>query len=115
MKQIPAGELDRRVAILRPSSLDDGTATVAGPLAEAGKRWAKKTDVSDGERMRAAQEGQTLTTRFLVRADALTKAIDSTYALTCAGVTYQVTGTKEWGGRNIGVEITTTSQPDQHP
>ncbi|KQN37177.1 phage head-tail adapter protein [Sphingomonas sp. Leaf407] len=105
--------LDRRIVILRPSLVDDGTATIAGPPAEVGKRWAKKTDVSDGERMRAAQEGQTLTTRFLVRADALTKTIDGTYALTCAGVTYQVTGTKEWGGRNIGVEITATAQPAQ--
>ncbi len=113
--RISAADLDRRITILRAASIDDGTATVAGDLAPIGKRWAKKTDVSDGERMRAAQQGQTLTSRFLVRADRLTKTIAGTDVILCGGVRYEVVGAKEWGGRNNGIEITTNSQSERLP
>lgn len=109
---IPIGELDRRISILRAEDVDDGTATVTGAYAEIGKRWARKTDVSDGERMRAAQQGQSLTTRFLVRWDSLTSTIGGRDRLACEGRTYEVVGTKEWGGRRIGIEITANADLD---
>ncbi len=110
MVGLAAGELDRRVRILRAGTIDDGMSTVTGPHAEIGKRWAKKTDVSDAERVRAAQAGMTVTTRFLMRSDALTRSIGGSDRLECQATTYEVIGTKEWGGRNVGVEITATSE-----
>lgn len=112
MAGIDAGELDRRVSILRPQEVDDGTATVSGDFVEIDKRWAKKTDVSDAERFRAAQQGQALTTRFLMRWDSVTATITALDRLSCEGRVYEVVGTKEWGGRGIGVEISATSRPD---
>lgn len=106
---IDAGELDRRIEILRADTIDDGLSQVTGPFQPIGRRWAKKTDVSDGEQIRAAQVEQSLTARFLVRHDSLTARIDGTYRLTCEGTTYEVTGTKEARGRRVGIEITTAS------
>jgi head-tail adaptor len=110
MTALLKGELNRRVRVLRAEQIDDGMASVPGPHAEIGKRWAKKTDVSDAERVRASQAGMTVTTRFLVRSDALTRSIGGSDRLECEGTTYEVTGAKEWGGRNVGVEITATTE-----
>lgn len=112
MKEIDPGALDRRVSIWRSVTIDDGTATVKGEPAEIGARWAKRTDISDGERVRAQQLGQELTTRFLVRSDPLTRTINGADRLICEGRVFFVTGTKEWGGARVGIEITTSSQPD---
>ena len=110
MTALLKGDLDRRVRILRAGQIDDGMSTVSGPHAEIGKRWAKKTDVSDAERVRAEQAGMTVTTRFLLRFDPLTRSVGGTDRLECEGVTYEVVGAKEWGGRRVGVEITATSE-----
>jgi len=110
---IAAAELDRRIAIVRPGALvDDGMTKVPGPDVEVGKRWARKTDASDAERRQAAQQGQELTTRFLVRWDSLTASVDATYRLVCEGVAYEVVATKEARGRRIGIEITAMARPD---
>ena len=113
MGRIAAGSLDRRVSILRAGSIDDGTASIDGPYVEIGRRWAKKTDVSDGERVRAAAQSQEITSRFLVRSDALTRTITGKDRLQCRGVSYEVTGTKETDDRDDGIEITTVARPDQ--
>ncbi|MGW8189536.1 phage head completion protein [Sphingomonas hankookensis] len=113
MSGIDPGELDRRVAILRGASVDDGTATVTGPLAEIGRRWAKRTDVSDGERMRAGQQGQSLTARFVMHADSLTKAITGKDVLevVSTGERFEVVGNKEYKGRWAAREISTAAMP----
>jgi len=110
---LDAGSLDRRISVQRATMIDDGVASVLGPMAEVGKRWAKKTDIGDAERVRASAQGQELTTRFIVRSDSLTRQIDATYEIVCEGARYRVTGTKEHGGRQVGVEITASTQPDQ--
>ncbi|EJL23974.1 head-tail adaptor protein [Novosphingobium sp. AP12] len=107
------GELNRRISIWRAETVDDGTATVEGEPAEIGKRWAKKQDVSDGERLRASQQGQELATRFTVLSDSLTRTITGKDILMCEGVSFQVVGTKDIGARrHDGIEITCSSQPD---
>jgi head-tail adaptor len=103
---IDAGELDRRVTVLRSEIIDDGFSATSGEPTPVGRRWAKKTDVSDGEKVAAAAQGRTLTSRFLVRWDSLTAAITGDYHLECEGVVYEVTGTKEARGRRVGIEIT---------
>jgi head-tail adaptor len=114
--RIAAGELDRRIIIMRPGLVDDGTATVPGGLAEIGRRRAKKTDVSDGERVRAAEQSQDITTRFLVRSDALTRTITGKDVVIYRGrsgdIPFEVVGTKESIERDDGIEITATARPD---
>lgn len=113
MSGIDPGELDRRVAILRGGSVDDGTATVTGPLAEIGRRWAKRTDVSDGERIRAGQQGQSLTARFVMHSDSLTKSIAGKDVLVMVktGERFEVVGNKEYAGRWAAREISAAAMP----
>lgn len=113
MGRMSAGEFDRRITIWRGGEVDDGTATVQGPLAQIGKRWAKKVDVKDSERLRANENAQELTSRFTVRADALTRTIIGGDVIKHKGVTYAVTGTKERREREDVIEITTAARPDR--
>lgn len=117
--RIASGELDRRIAIMRALLIDDGTATVAGVPIEIGKRWAKKTDISDGERVRAAEQSQEITARFLVRSDELTRTItgkDVVMYIGKAGRTaFEVVGTKESVDREDGIEISAVARPDVQP
>jgi len=109
---LTATELDRRISIWRSTPVDNGTATVPGEPAEIGKRSAKRADISDGERMRAGELGQKLTTRWTVRSDTLTRTIVGGDVIKHRGVTYDVVGTKEIPGRLVAIEITTASRPD---
>lgn len=102
---------------MQPGGEDDGLASIPSKPAFAGRRRAKKTDVSDGERFRASQLGQQVTTRFLVRSDPLTRSITGRDSLIYTDVdgievTYSVVGTKEWGDRRDGIEITAVARPD---
>lgn len=109
---IRSGELDRRIIIMRAAVEDDGLSSVPGAMAALATRWAKKTDVSDGERIRASEQGQEITSRFLVRDDSVTRTITGKDMLVCEGRTYAISGTKEYGGRRVGIEITATARPD---
>jgi len=106
MAGLAAGELDRRVTFYRRARTDDGFSAGVGSAGEIGKRWAKKTDVSDVERVAAAAHQQSITTRFLVRHDALTATLLADDQIECEGLRYEITGTKEARGRRVGVEIT---------
>lgn len=110
--RIAAGELDRRISFWRSSTIDDGTATVEGPPEEIGKRSARKTDVSDGERVRAAEQGSEVTSRFLVRADSFTRTITAKDEVRYRGRVYEVIGVKDSPERDDGIEISTVSRTD---
>lgn len=65
-----------RVAVLRHgAAVSDGLQLVPGALAEVGRRWASRRDVSDGERFRSAETMAELGARYTLRADSLTRAI----------------------------------------
>lgn len=113
MGRMSAGAFDRCISIWGAALTDDGTATVQGPFAEVGKRWAKKADVSDGEKLKAGENGQQLTTRWTVRSDSLTRTIIGGFIIKHQGVTYAVTGTKEGREREDVIEITTAARPDR--
>lgn len=108
--RIAAGELDRRITIWRSAEIDDGTATVQGPPVQIAKRWARKRDVSDAERIRAAEQEAEVTTRFLVRSDFLTRTIGGDDVIRYKGRDYGVTGVKESAEREDGIEISTVAR-----
>ncbi|WP_100207017.1 phage head completion protein [Sphingobium yanoikuyae] len=112
MMGIAAGDLEWLVTIARAPDTDDGVSSVPGEFAGIGQRWAKKTDIKDGERLRAGENAQDLTSRFLFLSDDLTRSITAKDALICDGAIHYVIGAKSWGGRNVGVEVTCSSRPD---
>jgi len=106
-----AGKLDRRITLERfGTTYNEWNEPVSG-WAALGTRWASKTDISDGEKLRAAQVGASVTTRFQVRYDSVTKTLTAADRLTCEGKEYGIVGTKEIGRRE-GIEITATTGND---
>lgn len=77
-----AGRLDRRILLFRPTLTRDAmNEPVAGFQAEGGPVPAGRRDVSDGERVKAAQSGQTLTSRYVVRKDRRTNLVTTDWQL----------------------------------
>ena len=109
---IQAGELDRRVQFRRAILTDDGFGMVETWADHGTPRWAKKTDVSDGERWRAGQVQANITTRFTVRWSTFARDITAADRLVCEGLTYDITGIKEVGSRRTFVEITAAARAD---
>jgi SPP1 family predicted phage head-tail adaptor len=85
--------------------------TIEG-FTKKGLRWASKKDVSDGERERAAALGATVTTRFVVRWDSLTKTVTAKWRIACEGKTYDIVGAKDLPERGEGREFTATRRAD---
>ena len=108
-----ARDLDRRIQFQRYAESDDGYSQ-AKTWADHGSRiWAKKTDVSDAERMRAGEVSAVITSRFVVRYSAFTRALTPKDRLICEGITYEINGIKEGEGRHCWLEITCGARIDQ--
>jgi len=106
-----AGPLDRRITIERYGITYNDDNEPVEAWGEIGKRWASKKDVSDGEKIRAAEVGATVTTRFQVRWDSLTMTLTAADRIVCEGKTYDIAGTKELGRRE-GIEISASRPND---
>lgn len=100
-----AGKLDRRIQFRRFTLVDDGFGKVEQFADHGDPVSASKTDVSDGERMRAGEVSAVLTARFEVRSSTFTRNLTAKDALTYRGTTYAIFGIKEVG-RNKRLEIT---------
>lgn len=107
-----AGDLDRRVQFQRAALVDNGFGEVEVFSDHGTPVWAKKTDVSDGERLRAGEVSATLTARFLVRWSEFTADLTPRDRLIYAGATFAIFGIKEVGGRRVGLEITAGARVD---
>lgn len=106
-----AGRLDRRISIERLSTTYNAHNEPVTAWAELAKRWASKKDVSDGEKIRAAEVGATVTTRFQVRWDSVTETLTAADRIVYDGQVYEIEGTKELERRE-GIEITASRQND---
>lgn len=85
---------------------DDGFASVPGEFENFGPEvWAIKTDISDGERMVAAQIGAVITARFIVRRGAFASAVVETDRLIHGGRVFEIVAVKETN-RSDRIEIT---------
>jgi head-tail adaptor len=105
-----AGDLDRRVQVLRAAAVDDGLQSRPGDfVAHGGPVWASRRDVSDGEAQRMGTEAGTLTSRFQIRRSRFADGITIRDRLTCDGLTYEIVGIKQIDGR-AGLEITATAR-----
>lgn len=107
-----AGELDRRITIQTAQK-------TANALNEPIETWvmlatvrAKKTDVSDGERIRAAGVSAEITTRFLIRWSQAVSVVTANDRVLFAGRAYDIFAVKEVGRREA-IEITAAARADQ--
>ena len=106
------GRLDRRIQFQRASLVDDGFGEVEKWEDHGSPVWARKTDVSDGERWRADEVQAQITTRFLVRWSGFTADLTPKDRLVSDGVKYNITGIKEASGRRQWLEITAAARLD---
>lgn len=106
MTGLDARELDRRITILRATKGDDGFSSVPCDHVPLSTLWAGRKDVADSERVSAEAQGQTITSRFIVRWSPLTSTLQPADRLECEGTIFEIVGTKEARGRRIGIEIT---------
>lgn len=106
-----AGKLDRRISFERFTLVDDGFQKVETWAAHGASVSASKTDVSDGERLRAGEVSATLTSRFVVRSSIFTRALTAKDRIKYRGETFAVFGIKELGRNNM-LEITAGARVD---
>lgn len=107
-----AGKLDRRITLQRfTATQDEGSGEEVETWATLATVWASKRDVSDGERVAAAEVQAEVTTRFQIRWSSEVADLSAKDRLVCEGVTYAITGTKELN-RHEGIEITAARRND---
>lgn len=110
-----AGRLRHRVTLMRPTvnGRDPFNAPRPGWLSVGGARGAAVEELSDGERVRAAQTGAKVTNRFQVRASSDIADMDRTWRLEYRGRPFEIRGLKQLfsrAGALEGYEITAEAQ-----
>jgi SPP1 family predicted phage head-tail adaptor len=105
-------KLDRRVTIQRFALTRGPNNEPVETWSDLATVWASKADVSDGEKLRAAQVGSVLTTRFVCRWSSDIQDVNAKDRLRFDGKTFDVVGVKEIG-RHEGIEITAARASDE--
>ena len=106
-----AGNLDRRIVIERATVSRDQYNAPVEAWAELATVWASKTDVKDGERMRADAVSSEITTRFRIRYSATVADVNPKDRVRFEGRIYDIVAVKEIGRRE-GIEITASARND---
>jgi len=109
---VQAGDLDRRIDIQQAATSKNSLNESIPTWISLGTVWAMKTDVSDGERMRAAETSAQITTRFLIRWSVAMSAINPKDRVVFNDRTYDIFFVKEVGRRE-GIEISAAARADQ--
>lgn len=108
---IEAGNLDRRITILRHTADRDDRNNPRERWLPLATVWASKRDVSDTERLRSAEVAAVITTRFVIRWSNAVSSVNSKDRIELSGVEYGIVGVKEVGRRE-GIEITASAAAD---
>lgn len=107
-----AGELDRRITLMQYGiSYNADNEPIEGftPLATV---WASAKPVSDGEKVRAAEVGATITMRFQIRYSSTVAVLNPKDCLVYQGKVHDISGVKELGRRE-GLEISAAAPTDE--
>ncbi|UWQ16153.1 head-tail adaptor protein [Jannaschia sp. M317] len=119
---IGAGQLDRRIQILRRAAGGNafGTSDASGSFVVQGDPiWAAKRDLRVSERMgqqgglSAAGIAATVVTEFIVRWSTAARDVTSKDRILCDGVTYEITGIREGAGRRVALVFEATARTDR--
>ncbi|MBL3571523.1 phage head-tail adapter protein [Rhodovulum sulfidophilum] len=108
-----AGELPRVVRFERARLVDDGLAMVERWAPHGRPQRAKRTDLSDAERWRAAEIGASVTTRFVLRRTAFTADLTPKDRLSCDGLSFAISGIRELAADPRFLELTCTARTDR--
>ena len=103
--------LDRKITLQRRASTQDAAGAPVLIWRTIAIVWASKRDVSDGERIAAAEVSATITTRFQIRFDRDWSDLNPKDRVVFDGRAYDIWGIKEIGRRE-GLEITATARAD---
>jgi SPP1 family predicted phage head-tail adaptor len=106
-----AGQLDRRISILRATVAADGFNEQIQTWEEIATVWAHAAPVMDAEKQRAGETLASKSYRFTIRYSSDVADIDPRDRVTFDGRTYDVQGVKEIGRRE-GLEITATARAE---
>lgn len=106
-----AGDLDRRIVILRAATTRDAMNEAVPTWSALATVWASVTPVGDGERLRAGQVLASRMVRFVVRYSSVTATVDPRDRVQFDGRVYDINGVKEIG-RRVGLEITATARAE---
>lgn len=111
----PAGRRNKRITLQRALTTKNALNEDVKTWGAIGKRWAEKLDVSDGEQLRAAELGATVTARFRLLRDSLTVTLTARERLVLGSLVYEISGIKDVDIDNAVLEITATARPDLQP
>lgn len=106
-----AGDLNRRITVLRRSAGVDSFNEPVDTWTSLTTVWASMTPISDGERLRAGETLAQRAARFVIRYSATAASVDPRDRLTFDGDTYEINGVKEISRREF-LEITATARAD---
>jgi len=107
------GELDRRVTFQRAQETMNDLNEPELSWSDLATVWARRRDLSDGEKEAAGQLGALLISRFVVRSTAVTRALVPADRLSHEGRFWSIKGIKEADmGRNRYIEITGATDLD---
>lgn len=108
-----SGPLDRRITLERFTyTTDPGSGEQIKVWSTLAVVSASKLDVSDSERVAAAEVSASITTRFQIRWDSDWSGLNPKDRLTYAGRVYDIEAVKEIGRRE-GLEISAAARTDQ--
>ncbi len=104
--------LDRKITLQRFTWTQDEYGALVQAWTDVATVWASKRDVSDGERVAAAEVSATITTRFQIRYDGAWADLNPKDRVSFEGRLFDIFGVKELGRRE-GLEITAAARADE--
>jgi SPP1 family predicted phage head-tail adaptor len=105
-------QLDRRITLERYGVAYNSDNEPTEAWAALATVWASATPVSDGERVRAAEVGATISMRFQIRYSAAVADLSPKDRIVYDGRTFDITNIKEIGRRE-GLEISAAAAADE--
>ena len=107
-----AGALDRRITIERYGVTYNADNEPTEAWTTLATVWASIQYASDGEKVRAAEVGATVSVRFQIRYSSTVKDVDAKDRILYDGKTFDIVGVKELGRRE-GLEISAAAAADE--
>ena len=107
-----SGALDRSLILRKRTVANNTLGEPVETFTDLATVRASKTDISDGEKVRAQQVGAEITTRFQIRWSVNWSDLNPKDRVTCDLREYEIVGVKELGRRE-GIEITACARADQ--
>lgn len=105
-------KLDRRITLQRYGVTYDSDNQPIEGFTDLATVWASVQYVSDGERVRAAEVGASITVRFQIRYSSTVAVVNPKDRVVYGGKTFDISGVKELGRRE-GLEISAAAAADE--